>query len=35
MTYELRIYTANPGKIDSLCARFRNHTVALFRKHGM
>ena len=35
MTYELRIYTANPGKIEALCARFRNHTVALFRKHGM
>jgi len=35
MTYELRIYTANPGKIDALCARFRNHTVALFAKHNM
>ena len=35
MTYELRIYRANPGKIEALCARFRNHTVALFAKHNM
>lgn len=35
MSYELRIYKANPGKIEALCARFRNHTVDLFAKHNM
>lgn len=33
--FELRTYTAAPGKLDSLNARFRNHTVKLFAKHGM
>ncbi|MEM1296547.1 MAG: NIPSNAP family protein [Verrucomicrobiota bacterium] len=33
--YELRIYYANPGKLDSLHARFRDHTLKLFEKHGM
>lgn len=33
--YEMRIYYANPGKLDALNARFRNHTVKLFEKHGM
>ena len=33
--YELRTYYANEGKLDALNARFRNHTVALFEKHGM
>jgi uncharacterized protein YbaA (DUF1428 family) len=33
--YELRVYHANPGKLDALHARFRDHTVALFAKHGM
>ncbi|OYX49824.1 MAG: hypothetical protein B7Y90_06070 [Alphaproteobacteria bacterium 32-64-14] len=33
--YELRIYTAAPGKADALDARFRNHTIGLFKKHGM
>jgi hypothetical protein len=33
--YELRTYTAAPGKLDALLARFRNHTVTLFAKHGM
>jgi hypothetical protein len=32
--YELRIYTANEGKLDALNARFRNHTCKLFEKHG-
>ncbi|MEE8245505.1 MAG: NIPSNAP family protein [Pseudomonadales bacterium] len=35
MTYELRTYTANEGKLDDLHARFRNHTMGLFEKHGM
>jgi hypothetical protein len=33
--YELRIYHANPGKLDALNARFREHTLELFEKHGM
>lgn len=33
--YELRTYTTNEGRLDDLNARFRNHTVRLFRKHGM
>lgn len=33
--YELRIYTTNPGKLESLHARFRDHTCTLFTKHGI
>ena len=33
--YELRTYTTNPGKLDNLNARFRDHTMRLFKKHGM
>jgi len=33
--FELRTYTAAPGKMDALLARFRDHTLALFTKHGM
>jgi hypothetical protein len=33
--YELRTYTANEGKLDALHARFRDHTLRLFEKHGM
>ena len=33
--YEMRTYYANEGKIDQLHARFRNHTMTLFEKHGM
>jgi len=33
--YEMRVYYANPGKLDALNARFKNHTVKLFEKHGM
>src|SRR5512138_484078 len=33
--YELRVYTANKGKLDALNARFRDHTLKLFEKHGM
>ncbi len=34
-TFELRTYYAAPGKLEELHARFRNHTIALFKKHGM
>ena len=33
--FELRTYTAAPGKLEALHARFRDHTIALFKKHGM
>ncbi len=33
--FEIRTYTANDGKLADLHARFRNHTVQLFEKHGM
>jgi hypothetical protein len=33
--FELRTYQATPGKLDNLLARFRDHTSALFKKHGM
>jgi hypothetical protein len=33
--FELRIYYAAPGKLDALHARFRDHTLKLFEKHGM
>jgi hypothetical protein len=34
-TFELRTYTAEPGRLEALHARFRNHTNRLFAKHGM
>jgi hypothetical protein len=33
--YEMRVYTAAPGKLDALNARFKNHTMKLFEKHGI
>jgi hypothetical protein len=33
--FELRTYTSTPGNLDKLLARFRDHTMALFEKHGM
>jgi hypothetical protein len=33
--YELRIYHAAPGKLGELLARFRDHTIKLFNRHGM
>jgi hypothetical protein len=33
--FELRTYTASPGNLDALHARFRDHTLKLFGKHGM
>lgn len=33
--YEMRTYIAPPGKLEELHARFRNHTLSLFEKHGM
>ena len=33
--YEMRVYYAAEGKLDALHARFINHTMKLFAKHGM
>lgn len=33
--FEFRDYTTTPGNLERLNARFRNHTVKLFAKHGM
>ena len=33
--FELRIYHAAPGKMKALHARFRDHTLGLFKKHGI
>ena len=34
-TFELRIYTTTPGNLPALLKRFREHTIALFTRHGM
>ncbi len=33
--YELRTYTCYPGKLEALKARFRDHTITIFKRHGM
>lgn len=33
--FELRTYTTNAGKLPNLNARFRDHTMRIFEKHGM
>jgi len=33
--FEMRTYYANPGKLEALHSRFRDHTTKLFEKHGM
>jgi hypothetical protein len=33
--FEMRTYHAAPGKLDALHARFRDHTLKLFDKHGI
>ena len=33
--FELRVYTAQPGKRDALAARFANRTAAIYAKHGI
>ena len=31
----MRIYKCEPGRLPNLNARFRDHTVSLFARHGM
>jgi NIPSNAP len=33
--FEIRTHTAAEGKLDALHARFRDHTLALFKRHDM
>ena len=33
--FELRTYTTREGKLDNLNARFRDHTIGIFEKHGI
>ena len=33
--YELRTYTTEEGRLPALQARFKDHTLKLFEKHGM
>jgi hypothetical protein len=33
--YEMRTYTCNEGKLPDLLKRFREHTVDIFKRHGM
>ncbi len=33
--FEMRTYVTHPGRLDALNKRFREHTTALFKKHGM
>ena len=33
--YELRVYTALPGKRDALAARFADRTAAVYARHGI
>jgi hypothetical protein len=33
--FELRTYTAPEGKLENLHARFREHTMRIFKRHGM
>jgi hypothetical protein len=35
MLYEYRVYEAMPGRLPDVSARFRDHTVKLFEKHGI
>ena len=33
--FELRTYTCNEGKLEALKARFRDHTIEIFKRHGI
>ena len=33
--FELRVYHTFEGKLDDLLARFRDHTITIFKRHGM
>src|SRR5438067_13580546 len=33
--FEMRTYICFPGKLETLKTRFRDHTIRIFKKHGM
>src|ERR1700722_12150371 len=33
--FELRVYTAQPGKRDALAVRFAKHTASIYARHGI
>jgi hypothetical protein len=33
--FELRTYTAQPGKFDAMKSRFKAHVIPMFSKHGL
>ncbi len=35
MIYELRIYRTLPGRLPNLLARFRDHTLRIWERHGI
>ena len=35
MIYELRVYEAAPGRLPDLNARFAEHTLGFFARHGI
>jgi NIPSNAP len=35
MIYELRIYRCMPARKSDVLARFRNHTMGFFKRHGI
>ena len=35
MIYEYRVYETMPGKLPELNARFRDHTLKIFERHGI
>ena len=35
MIYEQRVYRCCPGRLPALLARFQNHTLKLWDKHGI
>ncbi len=35
MIYELRIYRTLPGRMPNLLARFRDHTLRIWERHGI
>ena len=35
VVFELRVYHTFEGKLDDLLARFRDHTITIFNRHGM
>ena len=35
MIYEIRSYDIVPGRMPAMNARFQNHTMGLFKKHGI